>query len=149
MKTPTFILLVLPVFLFASCQSKKGSSAQSLQFAGQFVIITNGYDHGDITYIVVRNWPESSTPQERRRDVRLENITDKGWIVQESLGHHLTLSDQHELFFFDGDRLTRIPIRMREEDFMGLKADNLKSYSDLLAFFRKYEAGGARQGSSG
>ena len=37
------------------------------------------------------------------------------------------------------DRLTTFPIRMREDDFISFKIEELKTYSDVEAFLRRFE----------
>ena len=46
----------------AILKSSEGIAGTSMDIGDEFLIIDNGYRGDEITWIVVRNWPASSTP---------------------------------------------------------------------------------------
>ena len=106
--------------------------------ADHFVILDNGYRHGDVTWVVVRSWPAKSTPEQRRVDGRLVLGRDGEFRVRQESGE-LTEPTPNVAYVFDGDRLTTFPIRMREDDFTSLRTEQLKAYPEVEAFLRRFE----------
>jgi len=152
MKTPSQIkviasmVLATTLLLSSACSladlnddQLSGNSGQSFIISNQFIIIWNGYHSATITYVVIRNWPTSSTPAERLNDKRF--VISGGEIPQIRLqdGSYEPVNETPHAYFFDGDNLTSFPIAMRESDFANLKPGAMASYNDLLQFFKTYE----------
>jgi hypothetical protein len=115
-----------------------GDSGQSFTAGDEFVILNNGYRRGDVTWIVARSWPASSTPAQRLADGRLVRGLHGEFRVRHPGGElaSLAASSAH---IFSGDRLTIFALRMREDDLMSWRPQQLRSYAEVEAFLRRYE----------
>lgn len=119
-----------------------GESGQSFIIDDQFVIVDNGYRFGKITYAVVRNWPVSSSVEERLEDDRLIIAGVDRPQIRTPDGNYKSVDDVPHLYFFDGYNLTDSRLSMREDDFIGFRPETMARYSDVLEFFKSYETGG-------
>jgi len=126
-------------FFFDPEDTGPGQGGQSFTIGGQFVIVDNGYDSDRVTYVVVRNWPISSSPDDRLKDQRFVYLGVDKPKVKLPGGGYDTVEGTPCLYFFDGDDLTVFPISMREDDFMHFQPRQMTSYAEVLAFFRQYE----------
>ena len=125
---------------FFSVPGDEGTAGgQSFEIDNQFVIIWNSYASGHITYVVVRNWPDSSKPEDRLADKRLVLSGVERPKVRLQDGSYRPVAETPHLYFYDGDNLTSFPISMQEGDFGNLRPEAMTSYQDLLRFFRNYE----------
>jgi len=116
-----------------------GSSGQSFMVGEQFVIVKNGFLRGEVTWVAVRSWPASSTPEQRLRDTRV-TVGPRGCcLIRHANGTLAPPEQTPRLYFFDGDALTTFRIRMTEDDFIGFRTDAFKSYSQVLDFFKRFE----------
>ncbi len=117
------------------------AGGQAFEIDGQFVIIWNGHDQaGRITYVVVRNWPDSSTPEDRLADKRLLLSGAESPKIRLPDGRYQPVAGTPFLYFYDGDKLTSFPISMQESDWVSLRTKAMTSYADLLRFFTAYAA---------
>jgi hypothetical protein len=137
------MLLAVAAFQF-SCKEAGldvtgGSSGHSFLVGGQFVVLKNGFLRGDVTWVTVRNWPESSTPEERLADTRVTVGPQGCCLIRGANGRAAPPDPDARLYFFDGDRLTTFRIRMKEDDFIDFRTDAFKSYDNVLEYFRKFE----------
>lgn len=130
-------ILVRLTLVLRSCLRKLRRYLEALHRRG----VTNGYRRRDVTWVVVRNFPSTSTPERRRADARLVLGTDGEFRVRQS-GGELTMPAPHVAYVFDGDRLATFPIRMREDDFISFMTEQLKAYSEVDAFLRRFETKG-------
>jgi hypothetical protein len=118
-----------------------GISGQSFILDDQYVIVRNGYSLGKVTYVVVRNWPVSSSPEGRLEDDRfLTRGVNKPQIKLPD-GSYKPVENVPHLYFFDGDHLTEFPIAMQEDDFIDFHPEKMTGYGNVLEFFESYEAG--------
>ncbi len=145
-RTITLILLLCAATLIfsSSCfpsgpEEEDTAGGHSFEIDNQFVIIWYGHESGQIIYIVVRNWPSSSKPEDRLADKRLVDLWDEKPKVRLQDGSYQSVAGTPYLYFYDGDNLTSFPISIQESDFGGLKTEGMTSYNDLLKFFRNYE----------
>jgi len=139
----TIVLGLLPAL--AGCDDigrhyAGGASGHSFLVADQFVILRNGYRRGEVTWVVVRNWPVQSTAEQRLSDGRLVLGTDGEFRVRQGAGE-LRRPEPGMAYIFDGDRVTTFPIRMREEDFVSFRPEHLKTYPEVEDFLRRFERG--------
>ena len=116
-----------------------GVSGHSFKVADQFVILNNGYKQGDVTWVVVRNWPSSSSPDARRSDSRLQLSLEDGEYYVSAPDRERTRPDENTAYVFDGSRLASFKIRMKEDDFIGFRAEDLRAYPDVETFLRRFE----------
>ena len=140
----TLIILAATMIFSSSCflsdPGDEGTAGgQSFEIDNQFVIIWNGHESGQVTYIVVRNWPNSSKPEDRLADKRLVLSGNEKPKVRLQDGSYQPVAETPYLYFYDGDNLTSFPISIQESDFGSLKTKAMTSYNDLLRFFRNYE----------
>ena len=142
----TLTIFVAMITLASGCflsdpgdEGSAGNSGQSFEIDDQFVIIWNGYNSGKVTYVVVRNWPNSSEPEDRLKDKRLVISGNEKPKVRLHDGSYKTVAETPYLYFYDGDNLTSFPISMQEDDFSKLKTEAMTSYNDLLRFFKNHE----------
>ncbi len=119
-----------------------GESGQSFIIDDQFVIVDNGYRFGKITYAVVRNWPVSSSVEERLEDDRLIIAGVDRPHIRTPDGNYKLVEDVPQLYFFDDYNLTKLPISMQEDDFVDFHPETMARYSDVLGFFQSYKTGG-------
>jgi hypothetical protein len=136
------LLLLALVALQGGCKEALlevtgGSSGHSFLVGEQFVILKNGFLRGDVTWVAVRNWPASSTPEQRLSDTRV-TVGPQGCCLIRQANVGLAAPEQR-LYFFDGDTLTTFRIRMKEDDFIGFRPASFKSYSEVLEFFQRFE----------
>jgi hypothetical protein len=132
------VLLCGLLLLGSGCNFFTGHAGGSYLVDGRFVLISYGYRFDKVTYVVVESWPESSTPDERNRDHR--TVFTGYWEQSVRLPDgRLTPVKANTLYFFDQDRLVSFPIDMTEEQLNALRPEALKSYGEILAFFRRFE----------
>jgi hypothetical protein len=146
----TLILAILgvPVLLGACCflgdpgdEGFVGTSGQSFILGDQFVIVDNGYSFGKVTFVVVLNWPVSSSTEERLEDDRLIVRGVDQPQVRLPDGTYKPVEEVPHLYFFDGYELIEFPISMREDDFISFRPETMTDYSKVLEFFKRYEVG--------
>ena len=126
------------LLLGSGCNLFTGHASGSHLVDGRFVVIDYGYLRDKLTYVVVQSWPESSAPDERNRERRL--VMTGYWEQSVRLPDGLlTPVKASTLYFFDQDRLVSFPIDMTEAQLDALRPDNLKSYGEILTFFRRFE----------
>ena len=140
----TLIILAAAVLFSSSCFAgdlgeESSEGGQSFAIDDQFVIIWNGHEAGRVTYVVVRNWPGSASPEDRLADKRLVLAGVEKPKVRLQDGSYRPVADTPHLYFYDGDNLTSFPIAMQESDLGTLRPEALTSFQDLLRFFRTYE----------
>ena len=140
----TPIILAAAVLFASSCfvgdpWDQGSAGGQSFEIDNQFVIVWNSYESGRVTYVIVRNWPKSSSPEDRLADKRLVLAGVEKPKVRLQDGSYRPVADTPYLYFYDGDNLTSFPIAMQESDLGTLRPAALTSYQDLLRFFRAYE----------
>lgn len=139
------LILAATLIILSSCllidpeEDIAGNSGQSLEIDHQFVIIWNGYDSGRVTFVVVRNWPASSQPEERLADKRLVLSGNEKPKIRFQDGSYKPVAEIPYLYFYEGDNLTSFPISMQENDLGNLNTKAMTSYKDLLRFFKNYE----------
>jgi hypothetical protein len=135
-----------------ACKEIAGQAAQSFVVGDQFVIVNNGYSWNKVTWVVVRNWPRSSTADERFHDKRLtlEFGVPDDRLIRLPDGRRVSPAREPHVYFFDGDKLTSFAIGMTEDDWIGSKFNTMASYDDVLAWFRKFavEAGSPQRTST-
>ncbi len=136
-------LILLLLFLsVTACDDESeqfsGVSGHAFTVGSQFVMLDSGYQFGDVTWVVVRDWPIASSPEQRLADKRLVLGADGEYRVRQASGE-LTAPTAGVAFFFHGDNLTTFSIRMREDDFIGFRVETLNAYSDVESFLRRFE----------
>jgi hypothetical protein len=133
--------LAVAMASLAACKEIAGEAGQSCLVGDEFVIINNGYSWHKVTWVVVRNWPKSSSADERFNDKRL--TLDFGVphdrLIRLRDGTRISPAPQPHLYFFNGAELTTFPIRMTEDDWIGSHFNKMASYRDVLEWFRKFE----------
>ncbi len=144
--TPSITPIILAAVLLFSSSCFAGDlgeesheGGQSLEIDNQFIIIWNGREADRVTYVVVRNWPGSATPEDRLADKRLILSGAERPKVKLQDGSYRPVAATPYLYFYDGDNLTSFPISMQESDWVSLRHQAMASYGDLLRFFRAYE----------
>ncbi len=140
----TLLILVAAMLFSSSCFAgdlgeESNAGGQSFAIDDQFVIIWNGHEAGRVTYVVVRNWPGSASPEDRLADKRLVLAGAERPKVRLQDGSYRPVAATPYLYFYDGDNLTSFPISMQESDWASLRHEAMASYEDLLRFFRAYE----------
>ncbi len=135
------LVLILPIL---SCSKlvqdgAAGISGRSFVVGNDFVILTNGFRLGKVTWVAVRNWPLSSTAEARQTDSRVTLKSTEGWLIRRSDGRSLPPDPEPRLYFFDGEKLTDFRIALEEDDLTGFRPANFTSYDDVLGFFKKFE----------
>jgi hypothetical protein len=146
---PRVAAAALVLLLLAGCDDlwreyTGGVSGHSFTVADQFVILQNGYKQGDITWVVVRNWPLSSSAEQRLSDPRLGLSLEDGEYYVTQPGGARARPALGTAYLFDGPRLTSFPIRMKEDDFIGFRSNAMKAYPDVEAFLRRFQAPAVR-----
>ena len=116
-----------------------GSSGHSFIVDREFVILNHGFLRREVTWVAVRNWPESSTPDQRLADTRVIVGVQGCCLIRGVDGRATPPDSVPRLYFFDGDTLTTFSIRMKEDDFIGFRPERFKAYTDVLQYFRQYE----------
>lgn len=115
-----------------------GVGAQSFMVADQFVILHSGFRRGHVTWVVVRNWPAASTPDQRLADGRFVLGHDGEYRVLQESGE-LDVPAAGVAYVFNGDHLVTFPISIREDDFVSFRTEELKAYREVEAFLRAFE----------
>ena len=115
-----------------------GVSGESFEVEGQRAILNNGYRQGQVTWVVVVNWPEGSTSEARLADPRFRLDGSNQHVVRAPDG---SLAPPREgwAYVFDGDNLVTFPIQMTEDDFMSFRPAMMTRYSEVEAFLRGFE----------
>jgi len=123
-----------------ACKEIAGATARSFVVGDQFVIVNRRYAWHNVTWVVVRNWPKSSRPQDRLDDRRLvlEFGAPHDRLIRLPSGKQVSPASEPHLYFFDGDNLTSFPIRMSEDDWIAPGFDRMTSYADILKWFRTF-----------
>jgi hypothetical protein len=139
----------LALLLLAGCDDlwreyTGGVSGYSFAVAEQFVILQNGYKQGDVTWVVVRNWPLASSAEQRLSDVRLKLSLEDGEYYITQPGGAVARPVPGTAYVFDGPRLTSFRIRMKEDDFIGFRSIAMKAYPDVEAFLRRFQSEAGR-----
>jgi hypothetical protein len=115
------------------------NAGQTLNLGDQFIIIWYGVKNENIGYMVVRNWPILSTPEERMSDKRLLLWgVDKPQILLAD-GSYEKATENSVLYFFQGCVLQKFTISMKEMDLVGIRKEQIASYNDLLKYFRRFK----------
>jgi hypothetical protein len=121
-----------------------GISRHSFVLEGQFVIFQNGFRRGEVTWAVVRNWPEDSSHEERRADKRF-TLPGGQPVVRLEDGSSAAPRDGW-VYLFDGARLTTFPFEMVEDDLITFRPDEMQTYSEIEGFLREFEVQDASPG---
>jgi hypothetical protein len=136
-------ILILLISVTAACffpdpAQQVGISGESFILDDQYIIVINGYDYGDVTWVVVRNWPATSTAEERSEDDRfIDRVSDEPQ-VRLSDGTYKSIEDTSYLYFFDGYTLTAFPISMQEDDLVIFQREDMDEYTDVMTFFAAF-----------
>jgi len=113
-----------------------GVSGMSMRIGDRFVAVDIGREKGDVTFVVVRDWPMESTVAERMHDPRFDRA--KG-LLHSAAGDTIEVAGQRRMYFFRGDSLAVTPVRMREDrDLIGLRPEAITSLDQLEAYFKKF-----------
>ena len=133
------VLLLVFALTLASCGPGRGFgvSGRSFVVSDQFVIVNYGYSQGDVSWIVVRNWPATSTPEHRLTDLRFVLDPDGVYVVRQATD--FAEPETGTVYFFDVERLVTFPFRMREDDLSTFRPEQFKSYSDVESYLRRFE----------
>lgn len=69
-------LLCFAIFLTGCKDIVGGEAGQSFIVGDRFVVLSNGFRMGKVTYVVAQSWPASSTPDQRVASNRLTFTAD-------------------------------------------------------------------------
>ena len=131
------------VFALATLSLKAalgGGGGWSDVIGGQFVIVDSYSRFGGLQYMIVRNWPESSTPKQRLTDARVESGRG-GLLVRTASGRYEAPRGRTRVFFFDGDSLVVFPIRhIPQEELPVPSRRQFDSYHELLDYLLRYRS---------
>jgi hypothetical protein len=141
MKLRLTALAVASLLTTSACKEIAGESAESFVVDDQFVIVNNGYAWHRVTWVVVRNWPKSSHPQDRLKDERLvlDFNAPSDRLIRLPNGRQVSPDKAPHVYFFDGQNVTIFPITMSEDDWIGAAFNKKASYKEVLAWFRRFE----------
>src|SRR5262245_44751822 len=119
-----------------------GVGQQSVDVGDQFIVLASGYAGDKVTWVAVRDFPKSSTPDERLADKRVTVGAGGGWLIRRADGRSMPPDSRPMAYLFEGERLSVFPIDMAEDDYIGFRTGTFRTYGDFLAFFRRYERAG-------
>ncbi len=140
---PVFIiLLAVLVFgaLWLATLRIEETQGTSLAVGGEFVMLEDGFRGDRITWLVVRNWPAGTQPEEIANDPRFD-IRALPRRVLMADGKQTAVASTPHIYFFDGRKLTTFPVRMVAGDITDLHGHlrELKNYRELLPLLRRYQ----------
>lgn len=106
----------------------------------EFVIIDDGFRGDTITWVIVRNWPAQSSPAERMRDTRCDQMASPVTVLMPN-GSRAPVSSIPHVYFFDGLQLTMFPVKMTEDDITELHGHfrGMADYREMLPLLKRYE----------
>ena len=104
-------LTVACVMTLVGC-GERGDAGAGFTLRDARVAISNGYRRGECTYVVVRDWPLTTTDDERAKDQRLTIGTGGMPIVRGPDGPINPWQQAPRAYVFEGQKLTSFPIRM-------------------------------------
>ena len=116
-----------------------GESGHGFQISDQIVLGEYGYsDGGDrLRYAILRTWPVDSTPEERLNDNRVGRDFF-GWpLIRDQSGRMIPAGTGGDVYFFVGDELKTLKVRMNEHTDTG-PLDDLKSLDEVWAYFQRF-----------
>lgn len=115
-----------------------GAGGQSFLVADEFVILNTGHLRGDVTWVVVRNWPANTSAEERLTDERFA-LSDTGeYVIRQPNGVRISPT-LGKAYVFDDDRLETFWIRMQEDDFVSFRPERFETYAEVEEFLRTFE----------
>jgi hypothetical protein len=109
-------------------------------FGDECVIIDDGFRGDTITWVIVRNWPGQSSPEERLRDIRCDQMASPVTVLMPN-GHREPVSSIPHVYFFDGRQLTMFPVKMTANDITELQGHfrGMTDYREMLRLLKRYE----------
>jgi hypothetical protein len=107
---------------------------------GDYLILGEyGYsDGGDrLRFAIFRTWPKDSTPARRALDIRTRRDF-LGWpLVRGNDGRMIPVGTDGNVYFFDGDNLRTMRVRMNEHDDI-VPLDNQKTLEEVWAYLKQF-----------
>jgi hypothetical protein len=98
-----------------------------------------GYsDGGDsLRFAIFRTWPKDSTPEQRALDTRTGRDF-LGWpLIRDKDGRMIPVGAQGDLYFFEGDNLKTMKVRMNEHTDT-IPLDNLKTLEEVWTYLQQF-----------
>ncbi len=128
--------------VLARLPSPEETQGTARGFGEEFVIIDDGFSGENITWVVVRNWPVLSEPDERLNDARFDQFSFPKTVLKPD-GTRLAMFDTPHVYFFDGPQLTVFPITMTSSDITELHGHfrGMQNYRQMLPFLKRFERG--------
>lgn len=135
--------IMLPVIVLGAYAAvywfHSGESGESFVLNDEHVIVDFGYawDGDQLTYCVIRSWPDSTSPEQKMADTRSSLGTLGGRLVRNSTGLMEPVKKDGRVYLWIGDELRTFRVDMSEHtDTMGLWQST--SVRDMEAFFAPF-----------
>lgn len=99
-----------------------------------------GYSRGGdrLRYAIFRTWPNDSTPEQRALDTRT-GWDALGWrLIRDKNGRMIPVGADGDLYFFEGDELKTMKVRMNEHTHT-MPLDDLKSLEEVWTHLQQFQ----------
>jgi hypothetical protein len=114
-------------------------SGQAFVVGDHQVIAQFGYSHGgdQVHYAVIRTWPKGATPEQKRLDPRMAR-SFLGWpLIRDNDGRMTAVGSDGHLYFFQGDTLKTMRMRMNEHDDT-IPLGNAKTLDEMWVYLQRF-----------
>jgi hypothetical protein len=133
--------IIAALLVFASwARLTVRQSGQGYTVGDHLVVGTFGYsDGGDrLRFAIFRTWPKDHPPMERFTDTRMQ-LDSLGWpCVRSNNGRMMPVSANGNVYFFDGDHLKTMTVRMNEHTDT-LPLASARSIDEFWAYLQNFE----------
>ncbi|MDH3197219.1 MAG: hypothetical protein OEO21_03175 [Candidatus Krumholzibacteria bacterium] len=100
-----------------------------------FTVMEYGRSGEDVTWVVLRAWPETATPQERATDTRFDPAAAR---IRRPDGRWVGVEGTRTLYFFSSEGLLVAPIAMRESDLTPIVEESFSSLAELEGYIARF-----------
>lgn len=117
-----------------------GESSEWWIMDDQQVWVEYGYSQGGdrLRFAIIRTWPKDATPEQKILDGRVGRDFLGRLLVRDPDGRMSPVGLDGDVYFFEGDKLKRMRVRMSEsDDTIGL--GNSKTLDEMWAHFKRFE----------
>src|SRR5688572_1888451 len=108
------VMCLVALFLWRHFSIRE--SGHGFPIGDQIVLGEYGYSHdGDVLHwAIFRTWPKESTPEQRLADPRVGRSFFFWPLIREANGRMVSVGTRGNVYFFEGDKLRTMRVRMNE-----------------------------------
>ena len=117
-------------------------SGHGFAIGDQIVLAEYGYSRGgdELRWAILRTWPKDSTAEQRLLDPRVSRSFLVWPLVRNTNGRMIPVGSNGNVYFFDGDKLKTMRVRMNEHTDT-IPLEDSQTLKEMCAYLEKFRVG--------